>query len=59
MLNWVAMEAILATYIRRFEFNDTGVIVQVKFAATLQPHVEGEETKGRQLPLKVSLIDTE
>ncbi|KAF8598681.1 cytochrome P450 [Ceratobasidium sp. AG-I] len=49
----------LATYVRRFEFCETGVTIHTKFVATLQPYVVGEEDKGQQLPLIVSLLDTE
>ncbi|KAF8598684.1 cytochrome P450 [Ceratobasidium sp. AG-I] len=49
----------LATYVRRFEFRETGVTIHSKFISTLQPYVAGEEAKGQQLPLMVSLLDTE
>ena len=49
----------LATYTRRFEFREAGVTIRTKFVATLQPYVVGEEAKGQQLPLMVSLLDPE
>lgn len=48
---------ILATYTGRFAFRDTGATIRTKFVATLQPYVAGEEDKGQQLPLMVSVID--
>ncbi|KAF8598678.1 cytochrome P450 [Ceratobasidium sp. AG-I] len=52
-------KVILATYVRRFEFCEAGVTIRTKFVATLQPYVVGDEAKGQQLPLIVSLIDAE
>lgn len=52
-------KVILTTYLRHFEFHDTGATVKAKFSATLQPYVVGEEAKGCQLPLRISLIDAE
>ena len=49
----------MATYARRFEFREAGVTIRTKFVATLQPCVVGEEAKGQQLPLMVSLVDAE
>ncbi|KAF8598680.1 cytochrome P450 [Ceratobasidium sp. AG-I] len=49
----------LATYVRRFEFRETGARIHTRHVATLQPWVAGEEAKGQQLPLMVSLIDAE
>ncbi|KAG8756925.1 hypothetical protein FRC11_004923 [Ceratobasidium sp. 423] len=44
-------------YIRKFEFHDTGAIVHGRFVVTMQPCVAGEEDKGPQMPLRVSLVD--
>ncbi|KAG9109692.1 hypothetical protein FRC07_008273 [Ceratobasidium sp. 392] len=52
-------KVILATYIRHFVFHDTGATVKQKFSTTLQPYVVGEEDKGGQLPLRVSLVDAQ
>ncbi|KAG8732334.1 hypothetical protein FRC12_019331 [Ceratobasidium sp. 428] len=52
-------KVILATYIRHFEFHDTGATIKHRFANTLQPYVVGEEAKGGQLPLRVSLVDAQ
>ncbi|KAF8601601.1 cytochrome P450 [Ceratobasidium sp. AG-I] len=52
-------KVILATYVGRFKFHHTGITINAKFAASLQPYVVGEESKGRQLPLGVSLCDVE
>lgn len=58
-LRVVRPKVILTTYLRHFEFHDTGATVKAKFSATLQPYVVGEEAKGCQLPLRISLIDAE
>lgn len=47
----------MAVYVRRFEFGETGVDIGTRLVTTLQPYVVGEEAKGQQLPLKVSVID--
>ncbi|KAG9107088.1 hypothetical protein FRC07_008698 [Ceratobasidium sp. 392] len=52
-------KVILSTYIRHFEFHDTGAMIKFRFANTLQPYVVGEEAKGGQLPLRVSLVDAQ
>jgi hypothetical protein len=52
-------QVILSTYIRNFEFHDTGVTIKHRFANTLQPYVVGEEAKGGQLPLRISLVDAQ
>ncbi|KAF8598677.1 cytochrome P450 [Ceratobasidium sp. AG-I] len=49
----------LATYVRRFEFRETGATIRTKYVGTLQPYVTGEEDKGQQRPLVVSLMDAE
>ncbi|QRV89858.1 cytochrome P450 family protein [Ceratobasidium sp. AG-Ba] len=59
MLIWLAIlefKVILSTYLRYFEFHDTGATISHRFANTLQPYVVGEEAKGNQLPLRVSLV---
>ncbi|KDN44196.1 hypothetical protein RSAG8_05669, partial [Rhizoctonia solani AG-8 WAC10335] len=53
----LSFKTILATFIRNFEFHDTGAIVKGRFSSTLQPFVVGEEEKGTQLPIGVSIIE--
>ncbi|KAF8734032.1 cytochrome p450, partial [Rhizoctonia solani] len=53
----LSFKAILAAFINNFEFHDTGAIVKARFSATLQPFVQGEEEKGLQLPIGVSVIE--
>lgn len=53
------MKVILATYARRFQFHDTGDTIRTRVVVTLQPYVVGEEAKGRQLPVWISLINVE
>ncbi|KAG8763655.1 hypothetical protein FRC11_014632 [Ceratobasidium sp. 423] len=53
----LSFKTILTTFVRNFEFHDTGVIVKARFSATLQPFVVGEEEKGTQLPIGVSIIE--
>ncbi|EUC54580.1 cytochrome P450 family protein [Rhizoctonia solani AG-3 Rhs1AP] len=53
----LSFKTILTTFIRNFEFHDTGAIVKARFSATLQPFVVGEEEKGTQLPIGVSIIE--
>ncbi|CAE6461645.1 unnamed protein product [Rhizoctonia solani] len=53
----LSYKTILTTLIRNFEFHDTGAIVKARFSATLQPFVVGEEEKGLQLPIGVSIIE--
>ncbi|KAF8598679.1 cytochrome P450 [Ceratobasidium sp. AG-I] len=52
-------KATIATCIRRFEFRETGATICSRYVGTLQPYVVGEEAKGQQLPLMVSLVDVE
>ncbi|CAE6344473.1 unnamed protein product [Rhizoctonia solani] len=53
----LAFKTILATYIRKFEFHDTGVTVNGRYVGTMQPYVAGREYKGTQLPLRVTLVE--
>lgn len=57
MLSLSHSKVILASFIRNFEFHDTGAIIHARFSTTLQPYVVGEEDKGTQLPLRISHID--
>ncbi|KAK7043905.1 hypothetical protein VNI00_008071 [Paramarasmius palmivorus] len=50
-------KCILAMLIRNFEFWDTGVEIETKFSATMQPRVVGKEEEGAQLPLRVTLVE--
>ncbi|KAH7320330.1 cytochrome P450 [Rhizoctonia solani] len=52
----LTFKAILAAYIRKFDFHDTGVAVRSRFVGTVQSFVAGEEDKGIQMPLRVSLL---
>ncbi|CAE6425371.1 unnamed protein product [Rhizoctonia solani] len=56
-LSVIQFETILATYIRKFEFHDTGAIINGRFSGTMQSYVANEEDKGTQLPLSISLVD--
>ncbi|QRW24894.1 cytochrome P450 family protein [Rhizoctonia solani] len=47
----------LATYIRKFEFHDTGAVMHARYVGTMQSYVAGEEGKGTQMPLRVTLVD--
>jgi len=40
--------------VSNFNFEDTGAVVIPRFASILQPIVEGEESKGVQLPIRIS-----
>ncbi|KAH7320323.1 cytochrome P450 [Rhizoctonia solani] len=53
----LSFKTALATYIRKFEFHDTGAAVHGRFVGTLQPYVPGEEDNSTQLPLRVTLVD--
>ncbi|CAE6343412.1 Cytochrome P450 3A12 OS=Canis familiaris GN=CYP3A12 PE=2 SV=1 [Rhizoctonia solani AG-1 IB] len=53
----ISFKTILTTFIRDFEFHDTGAIIKARFSSTLQPFVQGEEEKGLQLPIGVSVIE--
>ncbi|CAE6465983.1 unnamed protein product [Rhizoctonia solani] len=53
----LSFKTILATYIRKFEFHDTGAVVHARFVGTLQPYVAGKEEEGTQMPIQVSLIN--
>ncbi|GAB1524619.1 hypothetical protein RhiTH_007773 [Rhizoctonia solani] len=47
----------LATYIRKFEFHDTGAVMHARYVGTMQSYVAGEVGKGTQMPLQVTLVD--
>ncbi|CUA73383.1 Putative cytochrome P450 CYP13A7 [Caenorhabditis elegans] [Rhizoctonia solani] len=53
----LSFKTILTSFVRNFEFHDTGAIVKARFSSTLQPFVVGEEEKGTQLPIGVSIIE--
>lgn len=40
--------------ISNFELEDTGAVVIPRFSSILQPIVQGEESKGVQLPVRIS-----
>jgi hypothetical protein len=42
--------------ISNFKFEDTGAVVIPRFASILQPIVQGEESKGVNLPIRISLL---
>jgi hypothetical protein len=43
--------------LRAFKFHDTGVQFTTKLASSMQAVVIGEEEKGPQLPLRVTMLD--
>ncbi|GAB1524617.1 hypothetical protein RhiTH_007771 [Rhizoctonia solani] len=47
----------LVAYIRKFEFHDTGTVIHARYAGTLQPYIAGQEDKGTQMPLRVTLLN--
>ncbi|CAE6490825.1 unnamed protein product [Rhizoctonia solani] len=53
----LSFKTVLAAHIRKFEFHDTGAVVHGRLVGTMQPYVAGEEDKGPQVPLRVSLVD--
>jgi len=42
--------------ISNFNFEDTGAMVIPRFASILQPIVQGEESKGVHLPIRISTL---
>ena len=40
--------------VSNLNFEDRGAVVIPRFASILQPNVQGEESKGVQLPIKIS-----
>ncbi|KAF8643360.1 hypothetical protein AX16_009088 [Volvariella volvacea WC 439] len=48
-------KVIIFTLIRRFEFHDTGAQIKNKVTSSMQPYVVGEEEKGPQLPVRVTI----
>jgi hypothetical protein len=47
---------IIASLLRRFEFSDSGVIIDFKVAASIQAYVRAREDEGPQLPVVIKAL---
>lgn len=50
------LKVVMFMLISNFELEDTGAVVIPRFSSILQPIVQGEESKGVQLPVRISSL---